>query len=185
VSATSPLGQTTQLGYDNGDLASLTDALGRTTTRFTDGAGRVVATTDPLSVTRRYDYDALNRVTRASDALNGPTTFAYGVNNNDDGNQLTSLTYTLGQTTLGNLTYAYDAAGHRTSVGGSWARTGLPAALSSATYDATNRITTWGGTSFTYDLNGNQTSDGTTTSTWDARVLQRWSSILNCRASAT
>src|SRR5262249_47986664 len=50
-----------------------------------------------------------------------------------------------------------------------WARTGLPAVLSSATYDAGNRIATWGGTSFSYDLNGNLTSDGTTTYNWNAR----------------
>jgi YD repeat-containing protein len=64
---------------------------------------------------------------------------------------------------------AYDAAGNRTSVGGSWARTGLPPALTSATYDAANRITAWGGTSFSYDLNGNLTGDGTNTYTWNAR----------------
>ena len=84
-------------------------------------------------------------------------------------NQLTSLTYTSGQTTLGDLTYAYDAAGRRTVVGGSWARTGVPAPVTSAMYVAANRITAWDGTTFTYDLNGNLTGDGTTTSTWNAR----------------
>jgi hypothetical protein len=61
---------------------------------------------------------------------------------------LTILVYTLGATTLGDLTYTYDAAGRRTSLGGSWARTGIPAALSSATYDAANRLTAWDSTSF-------------------------------------
>jgi YD repeat-containing protein len=75
-------------------------------------------------------------------------------------NQLTSLTYTLGMTTLGDVTYTYDAAGQRTSVGGSWARTGIPVTLTSATYDAGNRLTVWGTTSFSYDSNGNLTSDG-------------------------
>ena len=87
----------------------------------------------------------------------------------DDANQLTSLTYTLNQTTLGDLTYTCDAAGNRTAVGGTWARTGLPVALTSATYDAANRVTTWAGTAFTYDANGNLTSDGLTSYTWDAR----------------
>jgi RHS repeat-associated protein len=41
--------------------------------------------------------------------------------------------------------------------------------LTSATYDAANRIATWGGTTFSYDPNGNLTSDGTTTYTWNAR----------------
>ena len=40
------------------------------------------------------------------------TTYGY-----DDANQLTSLDYTLGQTTLGTLTYTYDLAGNRTAVG--------------------------------------------------------------------
>ena len=54
-------------------------------------------------------------------------------------NRLTSLSYMLGQTTIGDLTYIYDASGRRTAVGGSWARTGLPQALATATYDAANR----------------------------------------------
>ena len=62
-----------------------------------------------------------------------------------------------------------DAAGNRTSVGGSWARTGLPLALASATYDGANRLTAWGSTSLTYDLNGNLIADGTTSYTWNVR----------------
>ncbi len=87
----------------------------------------------------------------------------------DAANQVTSITYTLGQSTLGDLTYSYDAAGNRTSVGGSLARTGLPTALASATYDAANRIATWSGTSFTYDPNGNLISDGLISYLWNAR----------------
>ncbi len=40
---------------------------------------------------------------------------------------------------LGTLTDTYDAAGQRIAVGGSWARTGLPAELTSATYGDINR----------------------------------------------
>jgi RHS repeat-associated protein len=87
----------------------------------------------------------------------------------DDASQLTGLTYKQGTTTLGTLTYSYDLAGNRTAVGGTWARTNLPAALSSVTYDAANQIATWGSTSFTYDANGNLTSDGVRSYTWDAR----------------
>ena len=54
-------------------------------------------------------------------------------------------------------------------VGGTWARTGLPAALTSGTYNAANQQTAFGGTTQTFDLNGNLTSDGTLTYTWDAR----------------
>jgi RHS repeat-associated protein len=54
-------------------------------------------------------------------------------------------------------------------VGGSWARTGLPAAVASATYNAANHQTAFGGQTLTYDLNGNLTGDGTNTYTWNAR----------------
>ncbi len=52
---------------------------------------------------------------------------------------------------------------------GSFARTGLPTALTTAAYDAANRLTQWGGATLTYDLNGNLTGDGTNIYSWDAR----------------
>jgi hypothetical protein len=64
----------------------------------------------------------------------------------DAASRLTSLTYTEGATTLGTLTYTYDVVGNRTQVGGTWARTALPQAVSSATYNAANRLTNWGRT---------------------------------------
>ncbi|MGI0016808.1 MAG: RHS repeat-associated core domain-containing protein, partial [Nitrososphaera sp.] len=87
----------------------------------------------------------------------------------DNASRVTGITYKLGVTTLGNLTYEYDAAGNRTKIGGTFARTGLPPALSSAVYDAANRLTQWGATALTYDNNGNLTNDGTNTYTWNAR----------------
>src|SRR6266481_5289744 len=65
--------------------------------------------------------------------------------------------------------YAYDAAGRRTGVGGSYARTNVPLAASSASYNVNNQLTNWKGASLTYDANGNLTSDGTNTYTWNAR----------------
>jgi hypothetical protein len=70
---------------------------------------------------------------------------------------------------VGDLTYAYDAAGQRTSAGGSFARTGLPQGQGSATVDAGNQLVASGGAILSYDLNGNLTSDGTTSYTWNAR----------------
>ena len=87
----------------------------------------------------------------------------------DDDSRPTSLTYKQGGSTVGNLTYTYDGAGQRTSVGGTYARTGLPAALTSATYDDANQIATFGDASFTCDDNGNLTSDGVRSYTWDVR----------------
>jgi RHS repeat-associated protein len=74
---------------------------------------------------------------------------------------------------LGNLTYEYDKAGNRTRIGGTWARTGIPDAINSATYNAANHQTAFGNKSLTYDNNGNLQSitdpGGTTTYTWNAR----------------
>ena len=78
----------------------------------------------------------------------------------DQSSQLSGITYRNGAAVLGDLTYGYDAAGRRKTVGGSFARIGLPQALSSATYNANNQLTQRGATSLTYDFNGNLTSDG-------------------------
>jgi RHS repeat-associated protein len=109
-------------------------------------------------------YDDANR--RSTLTLPNGILATYGY---DNANQLTSLAYTLNGNPVGDLTYTYDAAGQRTSVGGSFARTGLPQALASATYDAGNRLATWSGQALSYDANGNLASDGLTSYTWDAR----------------
>ena len=68
-------------------------------------------------------YDAANR--RTSLTLPNGIVVTYGY---DAASHLTSLSYASGGTSLGNLVYTYDAAGRRTSIGGSLARTNLPAA---------------------------------------------------------
>ncbi|MDH5640117.1 MAG: DUF2778 domain-containing protein [Nitrospira sp.] len=74
---------------------------------------------------------------------------------------------------IGDLTYTYDAAGNRIKTGGSFARSTMPPALASSTYNANNQQTTFGSVTETYDLNGNLatvTEAGiTTTYTWNAR----------------
>ncbi len=88
----------------------------------------------------------------------------------DAAGELTGITYTNSSGVMGTLTYAYDANGNRTQVGGTMASTGLPTAIASAAYNANNQLTQWGGNAgFTYDLNGNMTGDGTNTYGWDAR----------------
>src|SRR5207249_3969718 len=83
--------------------------------------------------------------------------------------QLSSLTYQLGSTKIGDLQYEYDVAGRRTTTAGSFARTGLPNPLTSASYNANNQVTQSGATALSYDANGNLTSDGGNTYTWNAR----------------
>src|SRR5438477_4195111 len=66
-------------------------------------------------------------------------------------------------------TLRYDNAGRRNSAGGSFARTGLPNAMTQTAYNENNQLTNWKGASLTYDANGNLTGDGTNTYTWTAR----------------
>src|SRR5262249_31644798 len=76
-------------------------------------------------------------------------------------------------TTLGTVTYGYDLAGRVVARGGTLFQSVLPAAVTSASYDLANRLTsrTAAGVtaSPTWDANGNVTSDGVRTYTWDAR----------------
>jgi RHS repeat-associated protein len=147
-----------------------------------DGRRATMTVTGQSAVT--YVYDDAHRLTSISkgtatvtltyDAANRRSTVTYpnavvGTYAYDAASQVVGITYTSGATTLGDLTYTYDAAGNRTRVGGSWATVGLPSALSSATHDAANRINSYGGVSFTYDANGNLTGDGTSTYAWNAR----------------
>ena len=94
--------------------------------------------------------DALGRRTSLTLPSGLVTEYTY-----DSASQLTGITYKYGANTLGNLTYAYDDAGRRTTIGGSYARTGLPPAVSSASHNAANQQTAFGSQSLTYDLNGN------------------------------
>jgi YD repeat-containing protein len=53
--------------------------------------------------------------------------------------ELTTVTYKQGTTTLGTLTYTYDAAGNRIKTGGTFARSNLPPALTTTNYNANNQ----------------------------------------------
>ncbi|MEK8031550.1 RHS repeat-associated core domain-containing protein, partial [Ideonella sp. DXS29W] len=88
----------------------------------------------------------------------------------DDASQLKAIVFKKADgSVIGDLTYGYDGAGRRTSIGGSMARMNLPTAEVAGQYDANNRLKQWGGASFQYDNNGNLLSDGTLTYTWDER----------------
>jgi RHS repeat-associated protein len=151
-------------GYDaDGRRVTMTVAGQPPVTYGYDDAHRLTSITQGTNVVAMTSDDASRRSTLTYP--NGiVATYGY-----DNANELTSLAYTLGQTTLGDLTYLYDAAGNRTSVGGSWARTGLPGSLASATYDAGNRVLSFGGQTFGYDPNGNLATDGFTSYAWNAR----------------
>jgi RHS repeat-associated protein len=156
-------GSVTYTHDDAGRRETMTVA-GQTAVAYTfDNADRLTAVTKGAA-SAVMTYDNANR--RSTLTLPNGTVVEYGY---DDDSRLTSLTYEHGMTTLGSLTYAYDSAGNPTVAGGSYARTTLPPALASATYDDANQIDDWGSTSFTYDDNGLLTSDGVRTYTWNAR----------------
>ncbi len=128
-----------------------------------DNANRLTQTTQGTS-TVSLGYDNANR--RTSLTLPNGVVVSYSY---DTASQLTAMSYQIGSTTLGNLTYAYDLAGRRNSMGGSSASTNLPLGVSTTAYNANNELTQWGTATLTYDLNGNMTSSGTDGYTWDAR----------------
>jgi YD repeat-containing protein len=128
-----------------------------------DNANRLTSITQGSNVVQ-FTYDAAGPRTALSWPSGQRTEYGY-----DNASRLATLTYKFGTSLLGELQYAYDAAGQRIAVGGNWARTGLPEPLASASYDAANEQVAFGPQNLTYDLNGNLTSDGTNTFVWDAR----------------
>jgi len=168
------LAETTSLGT----VGYRYDALGRRTQMTVSGQSPVTYSYDAASRLRTItqaplnpvtiDYDALGRRTMLTLPNQVSTEYQY-----DAASRLTALIYrnALGQ--LGDLTYQYDAAGNRISVGGSFARTLVPAPVPSATYDPANRQLVFGNRTMTFDADGNLATlteaAGISTLTWDAR----------------
>jgi RHS repeat-associated protein len=147
----------------DGRRATMTVAEQPVVTYGYDNAHRLTSITQGTSVVA-ITYDDANRRSTLTYPNGIVATYGY-----DDANEITSLAYTVGPTTLGNLTYTYDLRGQRTAIGGSWSRTGLPEPAASATYDAANRIATWNGQGYGYDFNGNLASSGLTSYIWNGR----------------
>ncbi|HEY2495483.1 MAG TPA: RHS repeat-associated core domain-containing protein [Candidatus Angelobacter sp.] len=111
-----------------------------------------------------FSYDTVNR--RSTLTLSNGVNMSYTYDNDS---RVTGITYNFNANTMGGLSYTYDSLGRRTLVNGSFAQTGLPGAVTPATYDAANELTNWNGTAISYDLNGNMLSDGTNAFSWNAR----------------
>jgi RHS repeat-associated protein len=160
-----------------GTVSYAYDAAGRPTSMSVSGQSDVLYTFDDAdrltqvsqgSAAVSIGYDNANRRTLLT-LPNGVTaSYAY-----DAASELTGITYADGSTSIGTLTYAYDLAGHLVSRSGTLFQSVLPAAVTSASYDADNRLTQWvapgGGITPTYDANGNLANDGTNSYSWDAR----------------
>jgi RHS repeat-associated protein len=157
-----------------GSVSYLYDAAGRQTTMTVagqpsvsysyDNANRLIQIAQGSStVILGYDADSH----RTSLSLPNGVTLAYTY---DKDSRLMGINYNQGTSPMGNLLYSYDGDGRIAQVSGSFARTGLPVAVTSASYDSANRLTAWGtNSSFSYDANGNLQGDGTNTYVWDAR----------------
>ncbi|WP_406822817.1 RHS repeat-associated core domain-containing protein [Pseudomonas corrugata] len=169
------LSETTSLGtvsytYDAADRRTSMTVTGQTSVNYSYDVGSRLTNLSNGSQSAAFTYDADNR--RATLTLPNGVTVSYGY---DNAGQLINLSYAKGGTSLGNLSYGYDNVGQRVQLGGSLARTTLPGAVSSTSYNAANQLTAWSGTSLLYDANGNMTSDGSNTYTWDSR--QRLSTL--------
>ena len=160
---TTPQGTVSYTYDDVGRRASMTVS-GQSAINYTyDNADRLTQITKGSS-TATMTYDNANRRTSFTSTGGAITEYSY-----DAASQLTELTYKWGASTLGNITYGYDVGGRRTSIGGSYARNTLPAAVTSTTYNNANQATAFAGQTLTYDSNGNLTGDGTYTYTWNTR----------------
>ncbi len=154
------------------------DALGRRTQMTVAGQAPVAYAYDRNSRLRTIVQEPLSPVALQYDAAGRQTllTLSNGVSTEyqyNPSSRLTALTYSSGAGLLGELTYAYDPAGNRTGVGGSFARTLLPDPVASATYDAANQQLAFSDKTMAFDPNGNVAtltdSTGNTTFGWDSR----------------
>jgi RHS repeat-associated protein len=163
TSETSPQGSISYTYDAAGRRATMTVA-GQSAVNYNfDNADRLTQITQGTSAVQ-FAYDGVSR--RTSLTLPNGVVVSYGY---DIASDLTGINYQLGLNTLGNLAYAYDLAGRRVQAGGSFARTGLPQAVTTTAYNAANQLTQWGTATPTYDANGNTLSDGTNTYVWNAR----------------
>ena len=107
LTSTNPVGKTRTLAYDGGDLASVTDAVGRRVRFLSDAVGRRTGTIDPLEHLWVKHWDDLDRLTASTDPIGGVTSFSY-----DAKGDVLSHTDAKGHTT----SYAYNVLNLVTSV---------------------------------------------------------------------
>ena len=77
ISITNPEEGETTLAYEHGDLASITDPLGRTTSQFTDALGRVRAITAPGDQRSQSSYNDADELTAITSPLGATTQIGY------------------------------------------------------------------------------------------------------------
>ncbi|OQW62895.1 MAG: hypothetical protein BVN28_04890 [Nitrospira sp. ST-bin4] len=168
--------------YDNASRRTSLTVAGQTAVTYTyDNANRLTQIAQG-SATVTLAYDDADRRTSLTYPNGNKIEYAYNA-----ASELTTLTYKSGSTTIGDLTYTYDAAGNRIKTGGSFARSGLPPALTTVSYNSNNQQTTFGSNTITYDLNGNlaTVNDGSDTTTYTWNVRNQLTGISNTGFAAT
>ncbi len=144
-----PGNRTTTLNYNAaGDLVKVIDPLGNDASIATDDAGRPVLSTDALGFNTQPAYNAVDQLSKITDANAGVTQFNYDTKRNlasvvnplnntieayqyDNLNRLTQKT----DAKLKSTAYQYDGAGNLTQM------TDRKGQVTTLTYDAQNRIT--------------------------------------------
>jgi len=147
TSMTDALNHTTQWAYDGGDLASLTNPLGKTVIRTVDTLGRPILVVDPLGRMITYEYNDLNQPTQITDSRGGITSFYYNENGSllsatDANNHTISYSYD-NMERLEAITdhissiesYDYDEIGNLTQL------TDRRGSITTYSYDRLNRLT--------------------------------------------
>src|SRR5262249_25485511 len=99
-----------------------------------------------------FHYDTRNRLDQINRyTTSGTVVTSFGLDADD---RITTITHSIGLTTLSSFAYDYDAASRVKDSNG-------PEGVRTFTYDATDQLTAVVGStteSYTYDLNGNRTS---------------------------
>ncbi len=143
-----PLGGTIFVGYDaNGNVLTVTDARGSTTTHTYDTMNRLETRTDPLSRTEHYAYDSSGNLQTVTDRKNQVTIHTY-----DGNNRRTRTDYAHGS----SLTNAHDPVGNLLT-----ATDSLTGPITRS-YDPLNRlvgeVTPQGAIAYAYDVANRRTS---------------------------
>jgi RHS repeat-associated protein len=125
-------------------MASWTSSNGLTNTLGYDGDGRLTSISVPGVQNLAFAYDDADRISRITNGIDSALTQSFGY---DALSRLTSVA-----STASNESYQYDPNGNRTSqvVNG----VSTPSTISATS----NRLVSFGGTTFGYDANGNTTS---------------------------
>jgi RHS repeat-associated protein len=170
--------------YDGlNDVLSASSPQGKMSYTY-NAAGLRTGMTVPGQAKVIYSYDHDNRLTKITqgtssvastyDASSRPAslTLPDGITRKityDAASEPTAIKFTHGATQVGTLGYTYNADSLVSSVSGSLAAASLPTAVSNASYNADNELTSRNGVSYSYDSDGNLVSGGTNSYTWNAR----------------